>query len=308
MRSNFDRRGGSSQTSAQPTIARTKGGGNFWYVLGLGGALARASPPSARTSEARARRTRPRPTPYPRISSRRGAPRADPRPRARVFAPPPSPPRAPAGGFHPAPWTSGACSAGIDARSRAARGLSSVFRRSRASRDRATPAARPRARRARNPPRSFARGARSPALTQSSRPSTSFFPRSRPFPQPSQGASPLRSDGGQAEDLVLLRPRCRQLLLRPGPPDEAPSRAHDPQLAPALRHLQGDGGARDNPPFSSRPAIFLPSSGASGLPFPSSVRSFSFFHHPPRPPDPLDPAVPLFFSRFSAPLWPPRRT
>ena len=271
-------------------------------MLGLGGALARASRPPRALSEARARRTRPRPTPYPRISSRRGAPRADPRPRARVFAP--LPPRAPAGGFHPAPWTSGACSAGIDARSRAARGLSSVFRRSRASRDRATPAARPRARRARNPPRWFARGARSPALTQSSRPSTSSFPSLAPFPQPSQGASPLRSDGGQAEDLALLRPRCRQLLLRPGPPDEAPSRAR-PTTCSCTTAFTRDGGARDNPPFSSRPAIFLPSSGASGLPFPSSVRSF---FHPPRPPDPLDPAVPLFFSRFSAPLWPPRRT
>ena len=149
-------------------------------VLGLGGALARASPPSARTSEARARRTRPRPTPYPRISSRRGAPRADPRPRARVFAPPSLRALPPA--VHPAPWTSGACSAGIDARDLAPlevfRAFSVALARAR-SRDARRAS---RARRARNPPRWFARGARSPALTQSSRPSTSSFPSLAPFP------------------------------------------------------------------------------------------------------------------------------
>ena len=193
MRSNFDRRGGSSQTSQQPTIARTKGWGNFWYSALAGRSRARPRPPRALPRRARDARDRVR---RRILGSHRVEVRHAPiRVRARASSrPPPSPPRAPAGGFHPAPWTSGACSAGIDARSRAARGLSSVFRRSRASRDRATPAARPRARRARNPPRSFARGARSPALTQSSRPSTSSFPSLAPFPPalPRRLAAPER--------------------------------------------------------------------------------------------------------------------
>ena len=66
---------------------------------------------------------------------------------------------------------------------------------------------------------------RPPATSPARTPLTNLvFPHSQAAPS---GAALLGDDGGQAEDLVLLRPRCGQLLLRAGSPDEAPPRAHD---------------------------------------------------------------------------------